>query len=147
MFDRLKTLIADRSAGGSSQEFSESDYRLAAVALFVHVAEADGRIVEAEHLRMRSLIVSRFGLDDAAGSRLLIQAERSDHEIADMSHFTGALKRMLSLDDRRKILDMLCEVAFADGHLHEFEDSAIWRVADLLEIPQTDLDDLLKRNR
>ena len=141
MLEAIKAMIAN----ASQRKFEDSDYRLAAAALLVHVAEADGRVVEAERIRMRGLLVARFGLDEAASADLLRAAAQSDHEAADFSTFTATLNRALNDDERRKIVEMLWEVAFADGELHEFEDSAIWRIAELLGISQSSLPEIYKR--
>ena len=43
---------------------------------------------------------------------------------------------MRTLDDagRLRVVEMLWEIAFADGIVTEFEDNVLWRVADLLAV-------------
>ena len=135
MFESIRALAATLTGGaGSPRPFAETDYRLAATALFIHVAEADGRVVATERARMRGLIATRFGLDAAATAELLRQAERSDHEATDFTQFADVLRRALDPEGRRKIVDMLSEIAWSDGDLHEFEENLIARVAELLGV-------------
>ena len=134
MFESIRALAAALTGGGAAPNFDDTDYRVAAAAMFVHVAEADGHVVEAERQRMRALVSSRFGLDAAATARLLAQGERSEHEAADPFQFASALRRALDPEGRRKIVAMLRDIAGADGETHEFEDDYISRVAELLDV-------------
>ncbi|VTZ27206.1 conserved hypothetical protein [Methylocella tundrae] len=139
MFDALKTFIAEISGAGSpSKSFNEDDYRLAAVALLVHVAAVDGETDDKERRRLKTLIEERFGLDDSATALLIERAEQSDRDAVDFYQFTSVLKRTLDEDGRLKIVEMMWDIAFADGEVHEFEDNTIWRVAELLGVSTRD---------
>src|SRR5271156_5987760 len=111
MFDNLKHFLAEFSGAAAEREFSEDDYRLSAVALLVHLAEADGAIDAAEKSRLREIIERSFGLDDQATARLIATAQRSDLEAVDFFHFTNVLKRALDENGRLKIIEMMWEVA------------------------------------
>jgi uncharacterized tellurite resistance protein B-like protein len=138
MFDSLKHFLADFSGAAAAREFGEDDYRLAAVALLIHLAEVDGAIDEAEKRRLREIIEHSFGLNADATARLIAIAEQSDHEAVDFFHFTHVIKRALDEDGRLKIVEMMWELAFADGHVDELEDNIVWRVAELLGISNRD---------
>jgi uncharacterized tellurite resistance protein B-like protein len=138
MFDNLKHFLAEFSGSTAEREFYEDDYRLAAVALLVHLAEADGAIDGPEKIRLREIIERGFGLDDQATARLIATAQRSDHEAVDFYHFTNVLKRALDEPGRLRIIEMMWEIAFADGHVHELEENIVWRIAELLGISSRD---------
>lgn len=135
MFDAVKRFIENVSgAEGSAREFDDDDYRLAAAALLVHVANADGRIDLAEQRKLQRIIKERFGLDAAGAAKLTAAAEQSDREAVDFYQFTSVLKRTLNEAGRLKIVEMLWEIAFADGAVDELEENTIWRIAELLGI-------------
>ncbi len=91
MFEALKNLVADLVREDSApRAFADDDYRVAAVALLVHVADIDGDMADRERQRIKSLISERFGLDAAASARLMATAERADRESIDLFHFTSA---------------------------------------------------------
>jgi uncharacterized tellurite resistance protein B-like protein len=139
MFDALKNFIAELAgADASDKSFAEDDYRLAAAALLVHVAAADGETDEAERRRLKAVIEERFGLDDAATARLIEKAEQSDRDAVDFYQFTSILKRALDADGRLKVVEMMWDIAFADGEIHEFEENTVWRVAELLGVSTRD---------
>jgi uncharacterized tellurite resistance protein B-like protein len=138
MFDSLKQFFADVTGLASPHTFADDDYRLAAVALLIHVASADGVIDVAERRRISEVVETRFGLDGAAATELLAAAEASDREAVDFFHFTSLLKRSLDDEGRRKIVEMMWDVAYSDGTVHEFEDNIVSRVAELLGVSPRD---------
>ncbi|WP_026607848.1 TerB family tellurite resistance protein [Methylocapsa acidiphila] len=139
MFDALRHFIAEvAGTEGGDRAFSEDDYRLAAVALLVHTANVDGQTDLAERRRLTAIIEERFGLDASAAAELIRQAERSDRDAVDFYQFTSVLKRALDEDGRLKIVEMMWEIAFADGTADELEENTIWRVAELLGVSTRD---------
>ncbi|MGH6814060.1 MAG: TerB family tellurite resistance protein [Methylocella sp.] len=139
MFDALKSFIAEvAGAEPPARNFGEEDYRLAAVALLIHVANVDGETDLAERRRLKTIIEERFDLDAKATSELIAMAEQSDREAVDLYHFTSVLKRALDDEGRHKIVEMLWDIAFADGVADEFEENAIWRIAELLGVSTRD---------
>ncbi len=139
MIDALKNFIAEvAGAEAPARSFGEEDYRLAAVALLIHVANVDGQTDLAERRRLKTIIEERFGLDATAASELIAMGEQSDREAVDFYHFTRVLKRALDDDGRQKIVEMLWDIAFADGVVDEFEENTIWRIAELLGVSTRD---------
>lgn len=139
MFDSLKAFIADITGPSAPErEFLDGDYRLATAALLVHAANADGVIDASERIKLRAIIETEFGLDAGATSRLIALAEQTDKEAVDFYHFTSVLKRALDDTGRHKVIEMMWNIAFADGEVTEFEENAVWRVAELLGVSTRD---------
>ena len=137
MFDALKNFIAEVSGTESlARRFDEEDYRLAAVALLVHVANVDGNTDLAERRRLKTIIGERFGLDPKAAMELIATAEQSDREAVDFYQFTSVLKRALDDDGHQKIVEILWDIAYADGAADEFEENTIF--AELLGVSTRD---------
>ncbi len=137
ILDSLRAFISD-TTGPSAPTFEDGDYRLATVALLVHVANVDGGMDPTERQRLRAIIEDRFGLDAATTTRLIERAEQSDREAVDFFHFTNVLKRVLDDAGRHKIIEMMWDVVFADGTVTEFEENVVWRVAELLGVSTRD---------
>ena len=139
MFDALKGFIAEvTGAEAPARSFGEEDYRLAAVALLIHVANVDGETDLAERRRLKTIIAERFGLDANGASELITMGEQSDRKAVDLYHFTSVLKRALDDDGCQKIVEMLWDIAFADGPVDELEENTIWRIAELLGVSTRD---------
>jgi uncharacterized tellurite resistance protein B-like protein len=65
-------------------------------------------------------------------------AVAADREAVDLYHFTHLLMGALDEKGRLRVIEMLWEMAFADGAVGEFEDNMMWRVADLLAVSPRD---------
>jgi uncharacterized tellurite resistance protein B-like protein len=135
MLDKLRQFVADFASGGSEHKrFDDNDYRLAAAALLVHLISVDGEASEAEKQKLRSLLKSRFDLDDAAVADLIEAATRVEGESVDIYHFTSRIMRAVDEKGRARIVEMMWELVYADDRISEFEESVVWRSADLLGI-------------
>ena len=135
MFDSLKTFLAEFADGRKAvSRFDENDYRLAAAALMVHATTIDGPVSEAERRTLHDLLQRRFELDESGTAELIEKATLADREAIDLYHFTSLINRTCDLQGRLRIVEMMWEVAFADGRVTEFEDNLLWRVSDLLGI-------------
>jgi uncharacterized tellurite resistance protein B-like protein len=146
MLDVLKSLLSDLGEGTKPQgEFGDNDYRLAAAALLIHVVNIDGQASAAEFDRLRTVLQSQFGLSDVQVRELIEVATTADREAVDLYRFTSILVRSLDEDGRRKIVEMMWEIVFADGRRTEFEDNVVWRAADLLGISTRDRVELRRR--
>lgn len=134
MLDSLRTFFGELAGGGKHSHFQDDDYRLAAAALLIHAMAADGNVAPAEREKLRSILQYRFNLDDAATDDLIAEASVIEGEAVDLYHFTRLINRSLDEQGRRRIIEMMWEIAYADGKVDEFEDNLVWRVADLLGV-------------
>jgi uncharacterized tellurite resistance protein B-like protein len=143
MLDGLRQFIADVvSPQAQGRAFDDSDYRLAATALLIHVISLDGEPTQAERRKLHGLIESHFGLDRGTADRMIASATRIEGEAVDLYRFTSVIMRSLDEDGRKRIVEMMWEVVYADGQVTEFEDNVVWRASDLLGVSQRDRIDL-----
>lgn len=143
MLDGLRQFIAEIvSPQVRDRAFDDTDYRLAATALLIHVISLDGEPTQAERRKLHSLIESHFGLDRGTADRLIASATQVEGEAVDLYHFTSVIMRSLSEEGRKRIVEMMWELVYADGQVTEFEDNVVWRAADLLGVSSRDRIDL-----
>ena len=139
MLDGLRQFITDIVAPhDQARAFGESDYRLAATALLIHVVSLDGQPTAAEQRKLHGLIESHFGLDRGTADRLIADATEVEGEAVDLYRFTSVIMRSLDEEGRKRIVQMMWELVYADGQVTEFEDNVVWRASDLLGISQRD---------
>jgi len=146
MLESLKKLVAELTGETKPAEhFAENDYRVAAAALLVHAATIDGEMSAAEGDKLRAVLKACFALDDAATTALIDAGTAAEHEAVDLYHFTSSINRSLDDAGRRRIVEMMWEIIYADGRLNEFEDNLVWRAADLLNVPSRDRVEIRQR--
>lgn len=139
MIKRLKKFLKEITLGESpTREFAEDDHRLCAAALLIHIVSVDGIVADSERTQLRTILQRHYELSDEDTTELIEEARKRDLEAVDLYGFTSVLKRRLNLDERRKIVEMMWEIVYADGQVHEFEDNTVWRVTELLGIPASD---------
>jgi len=90
---------------------------------------------DAERDKLQRMLMLQFDLDEAAALDLLNAATEAEQQAVDLYHFTSLLNRTLDETGRQQIIEMMWQVAHADGRVTEFEDNLIWRAADLLYVP------------
>ncbi|MBO6756904.1 MAG: TerB family tellurite resistance protein [Roseibium sp.] len=139
MLTALKHFIQELTLGESDRvEFAEDDKRLAAAALLFHLVDVDGIVDESESRKLKQILKDHFQLTDHETGELIKAAKLRDSEAVDLYGFTSVLKRTADEQERLAIVEMMWEIVYADGHVHEFEDNTIWRVAELLGISTRD---------
>jgi uncharacterized tellurite resistance protein B-like protein len=146
MLDGLRQFIAEIVATDAEpRAFGETDYRLAATALLIHIVSLDGEPTPVEKRKLHSLIESSFKLDPGTADRLIASATRAENDAVDLYHFTSVIMREVNEEGRLRIVEMMWEMVFADGKVTEFEDNVLWRAADLLGISGRDRIELKHR--
>jgi uncharacterized tellurite resistance protein B-like protein len=146
MFDSFRKFLSEVSEGGKHPiHFEQNDYRLAAAALLVHTAAIDGNISDRERDKLHAVIKRQFALDEATTDELVAEATEAEHEAIDLYHFTSLINRSLDEEGRRRMVEMMWEIIYADGRVTEFESNLIWRAADLLGISSRDRIELGQR--
>ncbi|MGY3032463.1 putative tellurite resistance protein B-like protein [Bradyrhizobium sp. USDA 4354] len=139
MLDGLRQFIADIvGPQHQARAFGDSDYRLAATALLIHVVSLDGRPTATEQRKLHGLIESHFELDRGTADRLIADATQVEGEAVDLYRFTSVIMRSLDEEGRKRIVQMMWELVYADGQVSEFEDNVVWRASDLLGVSQRD---------
>src|SRR3982750_4954346 len=146
MLDGLRQFIADIVAPDAQQRtFDETDYRLAATALLIHVISLDGEPSAVEKHKLHSLLESHFGLDPGTADQLIASATLVEGEAVDLYHFTSVIMRSVNEEGRLRIVEMMWELVYADGQVREFGDKGVWGASDLLGISSRDRIDLKHR--
>ncbi|MBP0614817.1 TerB family tellurite resistance protein [Jiella mangrovi] len=136
MFDSIKGFFRAISLTDDEDQRSqgEDDVRVASAALLFHIIEADGIVTDAERSRLVDILGDEFGLSVQEAERLAREGKQADQQSIDLYHFTSILKRELSEEHRVRFVELLWEVTYADGEVHELEDNLIWRISELLGV-------------
>ncbi len=131
--DFLRTLSGDGARRGG-----DDDPLVAAAALLFHVGAADGEVSDTERAKLRAVLAQEYGLAPADAEAVRVAGEEADADAVDLFRFTQVLMRHWSEAERVRFVELLWEVVFADGAVHELEDNVVWRVAELLAVSGRD---------
>lgn len=135
MIERLLSFLRDvPGTAPKGGELTRDDPRVAAAALMVHVMDADGVRRDDEKEELLSVLSEAYDVDGDTLEALFEAGEEADREAIDLYAFTSVLKRHLDEPARNRFIEVLWQVVYADGELHELEDNVVWRVAELIGV-------------
>ena len=138
MLARLKSLLADLGGSPRAPKLPSADLTIAAAALLVEAARADHQIGAAEVHAIVALLMRRFQLDRGDAEAMVTLGTKAQAEASDLYKFTRLLKDRLDNDGRVQVIEMLWEVAYADGRLDDYEAALLRRVGGLLYVSDSD---------
>ncbi len=121
------------------------DLKLAVAALLVEAARMDDAFDEAEHEVIVALLRHRFALDEITAEALLAAAEEAEAGATSAYRFTKAATERLTPTERIGLVEMMWEVAYADGSLTPDEDALVRRIAGLLHVDDLDRGEARRR--
>lgn len=149
MLGSLKRFFEERVAGGPAQSAAGPDrrLRLAAAALLVEVMRADPDVRDEERTVVRTALQGTFGLSLAETEELVRLAEAEADAATSLYEFTSLVDKGFTPSDKKRIVELMWLVAFADAEKHPLEEHLIRRLAGLLHVPHPDFIDAKIRAR
>ncbi|WP_413204758.1 TerB family tellurite resistance protein [Rhodospirillum sp. A1_3_36] len=143
MFDKLRALL---SAGKDEGSVGRVDaVSRAAAFLMVEAGTIDGHFDPVERDRIRALLTQRFSLNSSVVEELIKEGEAMHEDAVGWYKQSRTLKDAFDYDERVDMIEMLWEVAYADGVLDHLEANMMRRVAGLLYVEDHDSSAARKR--
>lgn len=137
LLDSLRRWFASPQSDDRAQIDVPPAHRAAAV-LLAHMALEDGTIDPREIDRMGKIAYRSFHLDPAAARTLIEAAVQQANRDVDLFRAIQPLVADVAPRDRIKLIEMLWEVVYADGVLHDRENALMRKIAGLLYVTDAD---------
>ena len=138
MINRIKKLFSRIDANDAAALDSMEAHALAAAVLMVEAARLDGEFDVSERQSIRSLVTRHFGLDEEEANALIAEAEIIHDDSNHLVRFTRTIKDSYPPEERIAIIEMLWEVVYADGFLHDYEANLLRRIGGLIYVSDRD---------
>ena len=145
MVNRIKSLFQTLKNNPVLAPETFSDKEIASAALLVEAAHMDGNLDDRETKVIKALLVNQFHLSEEEAAELFARAHTAQEDATHLMRFTRTIKDNFSEDERITVIEMMWEVAFADGIIHDFEENLIRRIAGLIYVSDRDRGDAKKR--
>jgi len=134
MFDQiLKLLSAPESPAGKPDQL-----QTAVAVLLVEAARMDDQFDGTERATIERLLAEKFELSPDATRQLIATAEATAEKSNQLYPFTRLAVERMDPQQRFHLIEMLWEVAYADGVLDAQEDALLRRVAGLIYVSDAD---------
>ena len=121
------------------------DLRLSVAVLLLEAARQDDTFDAHERAMIEQLLTSRFDLSPEECARLMATAQARASQMVQLHGHTSQIAAEMPPAERIHLIEMLWEVAYADGVLDPEEDLLIRRIAGLIAV--SDRDRVLARQR
>ena len=143
MLDRIKAILRDQPVAAETGGFDQ--LQVAVAVLLIEAARMDNEFDADERAAIAQLLRRRFELDDAAAERLLEEGAKHADDSVEFYTFTRTVKDAFEHEDRVEFMQMLWEVAYADGELHAHEANLMRRVTGLMHVSDRESGEARKR--
>jgi uncharacterized tellurite resistance protein B-like protein len=132
---KLKRLLREALGEGERPNGGQKhDLRLATAALLLEMARADREETAEERRTAETMLAKYFSIECSAAEELLARADESLQHAVSLYEFTRVLNDTLSPAERRQVVQMVAEVAAADGQFDKHEQHLLSKLADLLHL-------------
>ena len=121
---------------GADPRSGEHALQLATAVMLVEVMRADAGFHAGEREAVRAALRDKFALSDDEAARLAELAESTARDATDLFSFTSRINERFEMPAKLRMIEHMWRVALADGHLGDHERHVMWRIADLLHVPQ-----------
>lgn len=145
MFEYLRKLFSDdhtlviQNVSGSSSNQKNKKVEVAACALFIEIAKADGEFTKDERNFIISEMKSTFNLDDDYVNDLMMLAEERVKESVSLYEFTGVINTSFSHEEKIELIESLWNLIYKDEKLNQYEDHLIKRIAATINIEHKEI--------
>ena len=138
MIDRIKQFFASQEKEIAASGGSEHALRLATATLLVEMSRADQQVDSAETDTVLTAIRQRFELTEAEARNLAdLGHDKADHATS-LYEFTRVLNDQLSREQKLHVVELLWDVAYADGRIDKYEEQLLRKIAELIYVPHPD---------
>ncbi len=139
LLDTVRNLLLRPAALAESAPTRDPQAREVALAvLLLKTAAADGHFAPAERAAAAAILQREFALPATDAEGLLAFAETADAQAVESYSFVRTVAGGRPYPERLRLLDLLLEVAAADGHLDGAEEQRVLKIAAALSISTVD---------
>lgn len=139
MLEAIRQFVGERllrvgpSAGGDDPP-GPTPVQLAACALLLELAHADGEFSAQERSHIERTLVRHFGLDDPTAGELMRLAEAERAQSLDHFQFTRLIAAEYDLGQKMVLAEVMWGVILADGKLGDHETHLVRKLASLMDL-------------
>ena len=139
MLDAIRGFVTRRILSpveqpASPERSGASGVQLAACALLLELAHADGVMSPVELAHIEGAIQRHFGLDDATARELISLADAERSQSIDHFQFTRLIAAEYDLGQKMVLAEVMWGVILADGELATHETWLVRKLGHLLEL-------------
>jgi len=112
--------------------------KLATTALLVEMTRMDDKLHEKEWSVLLKLVADKFEISEQETHELLALAQSELKNATDYFQFTSLINSHFEYDDKKHIIELLWQVAYADACLDKDEEYLVRKISELIYVSHED---------
>ena len=117
---------------------SFDDMTLATCVLLIEVSVSDDSYDDEEKNKIIGILKDKFNLNEQQIDVLLEIADTKNQEMISLYDWTSKINDIYDYNQKKELIKLLWDVAFADGRIDKYEDYTIRKIADLIYVRHED---------
>lgn len=140
MFEYLKKIfleneiVTNKISSDSKPNNINKKVEVAACALFIEMAKADGVFTDDERSFIIAEMKSTFNLDEEYANELMQLTEQRIIDSVSLYEFSGEINKSFSQNEKLELIESLWRLIYKDEKLNEYEDHLIKKIGATLNI-------------
>ena len=139
IFDAIRSFLRGEAPGaareaGAPAPAGADPVHVAACALLLDVAHADGEFSAPERAHLEAVLERHFSLPPDAGRALIEICEQERAKAVDHFQFTRVLRENYDVGQKMVLAEIMWGLVLADGEIAEHEHYLTRKIANLLEL-------------
>ena len=134
MLKYLKDALLRSNKSENKPQVITDPVKLASAALLARAAWLDGKLNTAEEVALNRLMVERFSINETEAKEIIAEATEDVDNGNDIYKYTKVVRNSFDNSERVALMEMLWQLVYSDGELHDFEATLMRRLAGLLYV-------------
>ena len=131
-----KNRSVGEDAGASNHKIS-----VATCALLLEMSSIDGEFSHTEKEDILSILKNDFDLSGEHAEELIHASNKELENSTDLWRFADLINKNYSIEEKERVIEMVWNVAYADGTIDKHEDYLVHKLAKLLRLTHRQLID------
>jgi uncharacterized tellurite resistance protein B-like protein len=137
MIDRLTQFFTSQFLEEESKDQGHG-LEFATAALLIEISRSDHERSDSEKESILAILTSLFEFTAEELNNLIILAEEAIEDAHDLHQFTHVINEHYDYAARKHVVELLWQVAYADGRIDKFEEHIIRQIAGLVHVDNRD---------
>ena len=114
------------------------DMTLVTCVLLIEVSVSDDSYDDDEKSKIIGILKNKFNLNNTQINVLLEIADKKNQEMISLYDWTSKVNDIYDYNQKKDLIKLLWDVAFADGRIDKYEDHTIRKIAELIYVKHED---------
>lgn len=138
MIGAIKQFFDQRIAVDADNASADQRLQVATAAMLIEMMRADFDVSPKELDIVANAIQTTFGFSSGETREIIRLAEEEAKQATDYFQFTSLINKRFTPEEKIRVIELMWQVAYADGRIDKYEDHLVRKIAGLLHVSHKD---------